>query len=233
MIQPFNAALTITDVQITNKLKALTRISTDANLPSGLSNTIQNDVVYNPVSKNFAYRAIERAAMNDADYSQSASGGGLVGLYRDGTSSDPHNLLQPDTIVVYSAGQTPDMKRFELKNKLLMEFSGNYNMWYCVSFATDVSLEADAGAVRASICPTTRVDTGVTGPAVLYTCLVNSEIPKRDNVLVPRGSFCFKLHNPSIPNMSTRMTTRILFERVCNDFEALGGVLPTRLARQA
>jgi hypothetical protein len=228
-----NASLTITDVQITNKLKAITRVYTDYNLPSGISNTIQQEVVYNPVSKNFAFRALERAAMNDASYSQNANGGGLVALYRDGTSSDPHNLLQPDTIVAYSAGQTPDMKRFELKNKLLMEFTGLYNTWYCVHFANNVSVEADAGAIKATICPTTRVDTGVTGPAVLYTCLVNSEIPKRDNVLVPKGSFCFKLHNPSIPNMSTRTTTRILFERVCNDFEAIAGVMPTRLARQA
>lgn len=228
-----NAALTITDVQITNKLKALSRIYTDYNPPSGLSNTIQNDVVYNPVSKNFAYRATERAAMNDASYSQNANGGGLVALYRDGSVGNPHNLLQPDTIVAYSGGETPDMKRFELKNKLLMEFSGNYNMWYCVHFATDVTLEADAGAVKATICPTERVDTGVTGPAILYTCLVNSEIPKRDNVLVPKGSFCFKIYNPSIDNMTSRTTTRILFERVCGDFESLGGVLPTRLARQA
>lgn len=228
-----NASLTITDVQITNKLKSLTRIYTDYNLPSGISNTIQQEVVYNPVSKNFAFRALERAAMNDASYSQNANGGGLVALYRDGSAGNPHNLLQPDTIVAYSAGETPDMKRYELKNKLIMEFTGLYNMWYCVHFATAVGVEADAGAVRASICPTTRVDTGVTGPAVLYTCLVNSEIPKRDNVLVPKGSFCFKIYNPSIDNMTTRMTTRILFERVSDDFEGLGGVMPTRLARQA
>lgn len=229
-----NASLTITDVQITNKLKALTRIYTDYNPPSGLSNTIQQEICYNPVSKNFAFRALERAAMNDASYSQNANGGGLVALYRDGSSGNPHNLLQPDTIVAYPTGETPDMKRYELKNKLIMEFSGLYNMWYCVHFANNVSVEADTGAVRASICPTTRTGIGgVTGPAVLYTCLVNSDIVKRDNVLVPRGSFCFKIYNQSIDNMTTRMTTRILFERVCDDFEALGGVMPTRLARQA
>jgi hypothetical protein len=228
-----NASLTITDVQITNKLKALTRISTDANLPSGLSNTIQNDVVYNPVTKNFAYRAIERAAMNDATYNQNANGGGLVALYRNDVPLNPHNVLEPNAIITYSGGETPDMKRFELKNKLLMEFTGCFNVWYCVHFATDVSVEADVGAVKASLCPTERVDTGVTGPAVLYTCLVGADIPKRDNVLVPRGSFAFKLYNPSIADSSTRTTTRILFERVCNDFDALGGVMPTRLARQA
>lgn len=228
-----NASLTITDVQITNKLKALTRVYTDYNPPSTLSNTIQQEVVYNPVSKNFAYRALERAAMNDADYSDGANGGGLVGLYRDGSAGNPHDLLEPNKIVAYPGGETPDMKRFELKNKLLMEFTGQFNMWYCVHFANNVSVEADAGAVKATICPTERVDTGVTGPAILYTCLVGGDIPKRDNVLVPRGSFAFKIYNPSINNMTTRTTTRILFERVCDDFETLGGVMPTRLARQA